>query len=107
MAIPFGSSCKLADNRETRMKLDEFATAVAEFVWSVEELFDRDFQYTKSMFHRSMMAAHFLSQISTTAVCFGEERRQTVFPLGNCVPRNHLLSNVVHSGDGCSYIMAE
>ena len=32
------------------MKLDEFETAVAEFVWSVEELFDRDWQHTESMF---------------------------------------------------------
>ncbi|MEK6233608.1 MAG: hypothetical protein N2C14_02765 [Planctomycetales bacterium] len=32
------------------MKRDELETAVAEFAWSVEELFDRDWQYTEHMF---------------------------------------------------------
>ena len=32
------------------MKLDDFETAVAEFVWAVEEVFGRDWAYTESMF---------------------------------------------------------
>lgn len=32
------------------MKLYDFETVVAEFVWSVEELFDRDWDYTKCIF---------------------------------------------------------
>ena len=42
------------------MKLDEFETAAAEFVWSVEELFDRDWQYTKLMFPSTADDATFL-----------------------------------------------
>jgi hypothetical protein len=30
--------------------VNEFEQAVAEFVWSVEEVFDRDWEYTESMF---------------------------------------------------------
>jgi hypothetical protein len=30
--------------------MDEFALAVAEFIWSVEEVFDRDWEYTERMF---------------------------------------------------------
>jgi hypothetical protein len=30
--------------------MDEFENAVAEFVWAVEELFQRDWQYTEEMF---------------------------------------------------------
>jgi hypothetical protein len=30
--------------------MDDFEKAVAEFIWSVAELFDQDWQYTKDMF---------------------------------------------------------
>ena len=42
------------------MKLDEFEMAVAEFVWTVEELFDRDWDYTNLMFPSINDGATFL-----------------------------------------------
>jgi hypothetical protein len=35
---------------KANMNTDDFETAVAEFVWAVEEVFHRDWAYTESMF---------------------------------------------------------